>query len=114
MTGDIATSATSCRICRAQPVAYGELMPTMRDWRRLAGEGKLNDVQKLFFAPYKPIEELYDVEADPHEVVNLADKPEQAERLKALRGELERWMTENRRHRLSARSDHRGTESPRR
>ena len=33
--------------------------------------GKLNDVQKAFFARTKPKEELYDLDDDPHETNNL-------------------------------------------
>jgi hypothetical protein len=51
----------------AQRVAYGEEMPTMRVWRKWNAEGKLNAAQRLFFAPAKPREELYDCSADPHE-----------------------------------------------
>ncbi len=48
--------------------------------------------REIFFEPIKPLEELYDTEADPHEIVNLADKPEHAERLKAMRAECYAWM----------------------
>ena len=35
---------------------------------------------------------MFDTEADPHEVVNLADRPEHAETLKRMRAALERWQ----------------------
>jgi len=76
----------------AQRVSYMEEMPTMQVWRKWNEEGKLNAAQKLFFAPTKPAEELYDTAADPHEVVNLAGKPEHQIKLQELRAELERWM----------------------
>jgi N-sulfoglucosamine sulfohydrolase len=76
----------------AQHINYMDEMPTMQEWRRLAAEGKLNEQQKIFFAPYKPLEELYDTENDPHELVNLAEKPEQAKRLERMREECYRWM----------------------
>jgi len=66
----------------------------MKVWRQLAEEGKLTGPQKLFFAPTKPKEELYDTEADPHEIKNLADDPTYAEKLKELRGALEQWVQE--------------------
>ena len=44
------------------------------------------------FRETKPVEELFDTEADPHEVVNLADRPEHAETLKRMRAALERWQ----------------------
>ncbi len=76
----------------AQHINYMDEMPTMQEWRRFAAEGKLNEQQKIFFSPFKPIEELYDTENDPHELVNLAAKPEQAERLKKMREECFDWM----------------------
>ncbi len=40
----------------------------------------------------RPALELYDLESDPAEMKNLADEPAQAERLKAMRADLEAWM----------------------
>jgi N-sulfoglucosamine sulfohydrolase len=42
----------------------------------------------------RPPEELYDLGSDPWEEKNLAAEPEQAERLKHMRADLERWMTD--------------------
>ena len=76
----------------AQIIAYAEKMPIMQEIRRLAAEGKLTAPQKLFMEPTKPPEELYDTPADPHEINNLAGKPEHEETLKRMRGVLEQWM----------------------
>jgi arylsulfatase A-like enzyme len=78
----------------AQRIAYMDQMPAMQAWRRLHDEGKLTGPRSLFFAPAKPADELYDLEADPHEVDNLADAPEHAAKLKELREALQRWMDE--------------------
>jgi N-sulfoglucosamine sulfohydrolase len=78
----------------AQHILYMDEMPTMQVWRRLAAEGKLTGPQKLFFAPTKPDEELYDTQADPHEVNNLAAGPAHADKLKELRAALAAWETE--------------------
>jgi uncharacterized sulfatase len=78
----------------AQWINYLDEMPIMKEWRRLAFEGKLNDVQKAFFARTKPEEELYDLQADPHETVNLAAKPEHAGTLKEMREALEKWIVD--------------------
>ncbi|MBA4148789.1 MAG: sulfatase [Verrucomicrobia bacterium] len=78
----------------AQRISYGEEMPTMQVWRDWNAAGKLNAVQKLFFAPTKPKEELYDCEADPHEVKNLANDPKHAKKLKELRAALDKWIKE--------------------
>lgn len=42
----------------------------------------------------RPREELYDLQADPHEQHNLAADPARAARVKTLRAELESWMRE--------------------
>ena len=76
----------------AQRVAYGEEMPTMQVWRKWNAEGKLNAAQKLFFAPTKPKEELYDCKADPHEINNLAGNKKYEAKLKELRAALDKWI----------------------
>ena len=76
----------------AQNITYMNQMPTMKELRRLHAEGSLTGAPALFFRESKPIEELFDTEADPHEVVNLADRPEHAETLKRMRAALERWQ----------------------
>ncbi len=76
----------------AQRIAYGEEMPTMQVWRKWNAEGKLNAAQKLFFAPTKPKEELYDCDKDPHEINNLASNPKYAKKLNELRGALDKWI----------------------
>lgn len=78
----------------AQEVEYAEETPTMQEWRRLYAEGKLNEVQRFFFMPTKPIEELYDTQTDPHETRNLANDPQYRSVLETMRAELFKWMRE--------------------
>jgi uncharacterized sulfatase len=78
----------------AQRISYMEEMPTMQEWRRLNAEGKLNPTQAAFFSPTKPPEELYDAEADPDEVHNLANDPRHHSKLVELRAALDRWNSE--------------------
>jgi N-sulfoglucosamine sulfohydrolase len=80
----------------SQFVSYTEMMPTMKVWRRLAGEGKLNQTQARYFEPTKPLEELYDVGGDPWQINNLACDPKYADDLKRLRGEQLRWARDTR------------------
>jgi N-sulfoglucosamine sulfohydrolase len=78
----------------AQRNVYNEENPTMQAWRKWNAEGKLNAAQKAFFAPTKPKEELYDTQADPYEVANLADAPALKAKLEELRAALDRWIAE--------------------
>lgn len=66
---------------------------TMTDLRRLHDGKKLHETADRYFQP-KPPEELYDTQADPHEIRNLAAASEHRSRLGALRGELFRNMRE--------------------
>lgn len=70
---------------------YRYRMLAYQEWRDLYHAGKLNAVQSRFFESRAP-EELYDVEADPHEINNLADNPKFAETLRELRRELSEFV----------------------
>jgi hypothetical protein len=63
--------------------------------RKLAASGKLTGPPAELMKPV-PYEQLFDTQADPHEVRNLADsnKPEHREALIRLRAALDVWMTE--------------------
>lgn len=49
-----------------------------------------------FLQPRKPLEELYDVTADPHEMHNLADDPQYADKLQELRQQHLEWVVRTR------------------
>ncbi len=76
------------------PPADGVRSLTFQAMRRLRDEGKLTPAQSLCFVQPRPAEELYDVVNDPDELHNLADAPEHAAALAALRNELTRWQQE--------------------
>jgi arylsulfatase A-like enzyme len=76
------------------PVTYRERIPTMQELLRLRDNGQLNEAQALWFREKKPNEELYDCINDPHEIENLAHKPEYAEKLLELSAEMDRWLKE--------------------
>lgn len=67
--------------------------PIMQELWRLHLEDQLDDVQSAMFRP-RPVEELYDTEADPHEIRNLADTPEGRNELPRLRAALDRWLAD--------------------
>lgn len=70
--------------------------PVYRVIREHAVAGKLTPAQATLAAPRLPDEELYAVDADPHEVRNLARSADPAHQrtLVALRAALERWIEE--------------------
>lgn len=75
-----------------QPNAYKDAKPIVKRLRELHEQGKLNELQeKLLFAPCRALEELYDLEKDPHELNNLAADPAHAETLAKLRKQLADW-----------------------
>jgi hypothetical protein len=55
--------------------------------------GKLNEVQSAFFKS-KPVEQLFDLNSDPHETKNLAQDPGHAAVLSSLRNRLNQKLSE--------------------
>jgi arylsulfatase A-like enzyme len=76
----------------AQRIPYNEENPTMRVWRKMSEEGRLSGPTALFFSPTKPKEELYDTEADPDEVRNLATDPKFRRTLERMRKAMDAWI----------------------
>ncbi len=74
-----------------QHIAYMFQTPTTQVWKKLFDEGKLTPEQSLFWQQ-KPTEELYDLENDPDEVINLVGDPEHTEQLAKMRKVLDEWM----------------------
>lgn len=80
-----------------QRMAYAEVSnPTYNRMRRLHAEGKLNADQRRFMAPQRAPEELYDLQADPFELNNLAGDPRHRATLDHLRGVLAAWLKDTR------------------
>jgi uncharacterized sulfatase len=67
---------------------------TMGEIRKAEKAGSLTPTGSLFSGPRKPVEELYDVANDPHEIHNLADDPDYASRLREMRAALAQWQNE--------------------
>ena len=68
--------------------------PTLGVMKELHKAGKLNATQSLFMAPRKPEVELYDIEADPHEVNNLAGTPAHKKAQSELGAKLDKWLVD--------------------
>ncbi len=64
-----------------------------QSWARMAAEGKLTPATAQFWGT-KPTEELYDMDADPDNVNNLAGDPAQRETLGRMRAALQRHTLE--------------------
>jgi hypothetical protein len=64
--------------------------------RRLEATGSLPAEVSAMLASSKHPEEFYDLEADPHEINNLADSPDHRSTLQRLRTAHEKWLFETR------------------
>jgi arylsulfatase A-like enzyme len=76
-------------------LTYMEKLESSKEFRRLqetGDEGRFSG----FLSGTKPDEELYDLETDPDEFINLAGNPAHQETLQRLRGELTDWMRKTR------------------
>ncbi len=69
--------------------------PAVHVMRKLKWENELNDDELYFFRDHKPVEELYDLSADPFELKNLAADPDYAEIKKDLEKQLIEAEEEN-------------------
>lgn len=75
----------------AQYLSYMEQGNVMKELRRLAREGRTPEAARLFMGDNKPVEELYDVESDPHELRNLANSRDHKAVLERMRSVQEEW-----------------------
>jgi arylsulfatase A-like enzyme len=75
-------------------IPYLNRMPIMQEVMRLDAEGRLNAYQKKWMANNRPPEELYDVNADPYQLTNLADDPKYREVLEEMRIQQKKWAME--------------------
>ena len=75
-----------------QYVQYAERSVTRQELRRAAAEGNLSSQQRGLFETPRPKNELYDLEADPYELNNLAEDPQYSDRLAQLQNECDKWQ----------------------
>ena len=75
------------------PIISRAAMPMMARMAELHEAGKLNADQEKWFKYPRPEIEFYDVQADPHELNNLADDPKYKKKIKELSDEFDRWVS---------------------
>jgi arylsulfatase A-like enzyme len=75
-------------------IPYRDRAGVMQEILRLTAEGTLGPDQWQLWARTKPLEELYDTEADPHEIHNLASDPAHLAKLAELRRAHLKWTEE--------------------
>lgn len=71
------------------PPADAVKSPTFQSMRTLRDQNQLSDIQRIPFITPRAAEELYDTQADPHELKNVASDPKYDQELSKLRGLLE-------------------------
>jgi N-sulfoglucosamine sulfohydrolase len=90
------------------PMQYCEYPENFSTWRDLRAQcaaealqvslgevkDRLTPLQRTIVSASKPVEELYDIVADPHEEQNLADDPAFAETVTRLSDALSEWMND--------------------
>jgi N-sulfoglucosamine sulfohydrolase len=76
------------------PPADAVKSPTFKAMKRLQAEGKLTAAQLDSFSTPRATEFLFDVEADPDCIHNLADQPHAKSTLLEMRSALESWQAE--------------------
>ena len=79
----------------AAPYSYYQFsMPSWVAIRKAREDGKLTGIHKALWETPQATEELFDTQADPWEIKNLAADPAHAEKLAALRERLKKTMAE--------------------
>jgi N-sulfoglucosamine sulfohydrolase len=74
-------------------IIYRNQSDIMQEWLRLQAEGKLTGAAALWMRTHRPAEELYDTQADPHQINDLAADPAHRATLERMRGAVTEWMT---------------------
>ncbi len=76
-------------------LGYQNVNPIMRELRRLHADGGLTPLQASYLEGAAPREFLFDTQADPDEVRNLAGDPGYADIQSRLSARLEAWIEES-------------------
>lgn len=77
-------------------VIFDDTKSAFKELRRLHRADKLDEHASRLWAEHKPLEELYDLQSDPHELHNLADSAEHRSVKRTLNDELRTWILSHR------------------
>jgi arylsulfatase A-like enzyme len=73
-------------------IPYRNQSPIMQELLRVQAEGTAKGPVALWLQNHRPVEELYDTKADPHDVRNLAADPAHRATLERMRAAVKDWM----------------------
>ncbi len=79
-----------------QPESFSDGSTFRRELKRLAADDALPPAARPYATAPRPLEELYDTAADPHQIHNLASDAAHIDRCERMRAELRRWQLETR------------------
>jgi arylsulfatase A-like enzyme len=71
---------------------YRDNQPIVTEFKRMRAEGKLTPYQETHWFGKRPLEELYEIQRDPHQINNLAENSDYEEVLKEHRLALGDWI----------------------
>ena len=74
-------------------IIYRNQSAIMQEWLRMQAEAALAGPAALWMRTSRPAEELYDVQKDPHQIVDIAGDPAHRATLEKMRGAVGEWMT---------------------
>lgn len=74
-----------------QNIFHGQDAGYWEDWREAAKQDPAI-AKRVAFYQHRPKFELYDIDADPHQLTNLAEDPKQTDRLSNMHTKLKAWM----------------------
>ncbi len=75
-----------------RPLAFRDMFPVMQALWAGNEAGSLSPQQRFYFVSPRPLEELYDTQQDPQELMNLAGQPSHARTLDRMRGAMDDWL----------------------
>jgi N-sulfoglucosamine sulfohydrolase len=79
-------------VAHLRPLPFRDALPTMQEMWRLSKAGQLSPTMAQYFAAPRATEELYDLQADPHTVRNVASDPAYRSHILRLRRAFDGWQ----------------------